>query len=91
MSEHLLYEDNIFYPVILNSKEKHARCSAKKFLKETEALNQKAECYFLNWGEDDNIYKNQEEFICVTRQLIDLINTRIKIEENELYTKFFSN
>lgn len=87
--KHLQFEDHILYPILLKSDKKHARCSAKKFMREIGDINALFETYVAQWETKTSIENETEKFITETKQLIEQISLRIDKEENELFPAYF--
>ncbi len=81
LSLHMKSEDNYLYPKIKNEN----KALAEEFIHDLTPITQAFNDYKKKYMIASNIKSNPSEFVEETKQIIDALRKRIKIEEEKLY------
>lgn len=81
LSLHMKSEDNYLYPKIKNEN----KTLAEEFIHDLTPITQAFNDYKKKYMIASNIKSNPSEFVEETKQIIDALRKRIKIEEEKLY------
>ena len=84
---HLRFEDNVLYPLLLESKDESIRSLATQYKNEMGSIAQSFEKYTVKWSNSSKIENNITEFIEETENILQVLAERIEKENNELYRK----
>ena len=85
---HLGLEDQWLYPELLRSKDERLKGLATQYMSEMGNIKQAFEQYVGRWSAVQTIQAKPVDFIRETRDLIGVLNKRIRLENTELYPAF---
>ncbi|WP_242126033.1 hemerythrin domain-containing protein [Sphingobium sp. Sx8-8] len=87
---HLALEDRIFYPGVQRAGDDHARRTASRLQTEMGPLAEAFSAYMARWS-DDRVSREWAGFCAETRELLDVLASRIEKEDRILYPLVDSN
>lgn len=82
---HLAMEDRSLYPNLVNHRDVALRTLAIRFLDERAMLRDRYEEYKARWSSATAIEANAEKFIEESRQILGMMWTRMKMEDDVLH------
>jgi hemerythrin-like domain-containing protein len=82
---HLAMEDRSLYPHLVDHRDLQLRTLAQRFLDERAALRQRYEEYQALWPSAVAIGRDANRFIDDTRQVLGMLWTRMKLEDDVLH------
>jgi len=82
---HLAMEDRSLYPHLVNHRDLQLRTLAVRFLDERAALRQRYDDYQHRWPSAIAIERDAERFIDESRQILGMLWTRMKTEDDVLH------
>lgn len=82
---HLVMEDQVLYPKLLDHADPHINNMASRFMKEMGGIAETVEQYCTHWGASDSIAADPKNFIVQTNRLFGALQRRIDSEDNILY------
>ena len=82
---HLVLEDDVLYPLLLEHKDSEIRTLAQKYMNEHGKLKDVILEYASKWANSIEIQRNPKEFIEHTRSIFNLVKNRIYNEDNDLF------
>lgn len=82
---HLAMEDRSLYPNLINHRDLQLRTLAQRFLDERAVVRDRYEDYKHRWPSAAAIEAGAEKFIDETRQVLGLLWTRMKMEDDVLH------
>ncbi|MBF0434259.1 MAG: hemerythrin domain-containing protein [Magnetococcales bacterium] len=82
---HLVQEDQLLYPKLLQSGYAPIQDMARRFIQEMGGMAVEFSRYMQQWQSADELVTHWEQFVEQTRQLADRLIRRISREENELF------
>lgn len=88
VKHHLATEDNAIYTRILNEGDAHAKEIAENFMSGSREIKRIFQGYLKKWqrkGRRELVISNYPEFISDTREMFDIVLTRIQHETEQLY------
>jgi len=85
LNMHLVAEDNVLYPRLLQDENNQIKSMAQKYMVEMSGLKEVFADYMKNWPSSITIEKKPSQFITDTARIFAALNQRIEKENNELY------
>ena len=82
---HLAMEDRSLYPNLVNHRDLDLRTLAQRFLDERAALRDRYDDYQHRWPSPTAIERDAERFIDDSRQILGMLWTRMKTEDDVLH------
>lgn len=83
---HLGSEDKFLYPDLLKTENLELRNMAKEYMDEMGNISEKFKVYKDKNNTKTKIFNNNDKFIIETKEIISQIRTRMRKEEEGLYT-----
>lgn len=82
---HLAMEDRSLYPGLVNHRDTQLRTLAQRFLDERAQLRTRYDEYRARWASAQAIEREAERFIDETREILAMLWTRMKMEDDVLH------
>ncbi|MFK7732222.1 MAG: hemerythrin domain-containing protein [Pseudomonadales bacterium] len=82
---HLVMEDQVLYPKLMDHSDPQINNMAARFLKEMGGIAETVEQYCATWRAPDSIAADPKTFIVQTKRLFSALQRRIDNEDNILY------
>ncbi len=83
---HLKMEDEILYPALLRHPERIVRALAKLYLEKMGRIKDEFNNYMANWPDPKTVSANPDGFINETKNIFEILSSRMDKEDNELYS-----